>query len=305
MRLTCVPFVFCLCAWAQPASPVAVQAYVPHLTPISYVQPVVGPELKNTPGLVQVLLTIDRDGGVVQAEVLSGPNELREAAVSAAKKQRYRPVQRNGQPVAAYTDGTVFFYVQGKPGTGPPDMAGQMKAMSRLQEVQQQFPRSPAQVFEDNEDQARGATGSQRFYALDELAKSALLANLPDKATAYANELLLSAPKYRKDWNYGNAIHDGNLVLGLLAVRAGNVPAARQYLLEAGSTPGSPQLNSFGPDMSLAKALLEKGEREAVLEYFSRCSAFWAMGKDRLEEWSATVRGGGIPGFRMNARFAR
>lgn len=52
--------------------------------------------------------------------------------------------------------------------------------------------------------------------------------------------------------------------------------------------------------MTLANALLQKGEKDVVLEYFSLCRAFWKMGSAKLDEWSATVRGGGIPSFGAN-----
>ncbi len=51
----------------------------------------------------------------------------------------------------------------------------------------------------------------------------------------------------------------------------------KKYLIAAGKSPGSPQMDSFGPNMTLAKDLLEKGERDAVLEYFMRCRKFWKM----------------------------
>jgi hypothetical protein len=69
-------------------------------------------------------------------------------------------------------------------------------------------------------------------------------------------------------------------------------------LLKAGATPGSPQLNSFGPNMALAKELLDKGEREAVLEYFTLCSKFWD--RDELKEWMALVKDGVTPKFGAN-----
>ena len=67
--------------------------------------------------------------------------------------------------------------------------------------------------------------------------------------------------------------------------------------MAAGATPGSPQLNSFGPNMTLAKELLEKGQSEVVLQYLALCKKFWKMDRGQLDEWSATIRGGGIPDF--------
>ena len=43
---------------------------------------------------------------------------------------------------------------------------------------------------------------------------------------------------------------------------------ANAYLLAVGRTPGSPQLNSFGPNMALAAELLQKEVRDTVLQYF-------------------------------------
>jgi hypothetical protein len=66
---------------------------------------------------------------------------------------------------------------------------------------------------------------------------------------------------------------------------------------------GSPQMNSFGPNMQLAKALLEKGEKDVVLEYFKRCATFWKMGKSQLAGWTASVKTGEIPEFGANLNY--
>ena len=201
---------------------------------------------------------------------------------------------------AQHQHATVNFMVKGKSIGEGLDSAGEMQASRRLSELAASLPRSKAQVLADLEQDAGSGDQMRRFYALAELAKAALTARAIEKSAAYANELLSAAPRHRNDWNYGNAIHDGNMVLGLLALNQGNVKPASQYLLDAGSTPGSPQLNSFGPDMSLAQALLEKGERDTVLEYFSRCRTFWKMGRDNLDAWTETVRAGGMPNMSMN-----
>ena len=78
-----------------------------------------------------------------------------------------------------------------------------------------------------------------------------------------------------KSWNYGNVIYDANTLLGRVALRKGDLKAAKMYLLESGKTPGSPQLNSFGPSFVLDRELLEKGEKAVVLEHLELVSKFW------------------------------
>ncbi len=51
--------------------------------------------------------------------------------------------------------------------------------------------------------------------------------------------------------------------------------------------------------MTLAKELLEKGEKDVVLEFFDLCARFWKY-QPRLSEWTATVKQGGIPDFGAN-----
>ncbi len=139
-----------------------------------------------------------------------------------------------------------------------------------------------------------------RFYDLSDLAKTAFANGNTEAARAFAEELLTLAPQFTNDWNYGNAIHHGNLILGRIAVVEGRVPDAKALLLEAGKSPGSPQLNSFGPNMSLAKDLLETNEQKVVLEYFELCRTFWDMGHDKLDTWSAEVKSGNTPDFGAN-----
>ena len=143
------------------------------------------------------------------------------------------------------------------------------------------------------------ADKSRRDSLLEDLAKGAYSADQLDKARRYADLMLLNS---EAGWNYGNRVHHGNLVLGRIALREGNIEEAKSRLIAAGNTPGSPQLNSFGPNMALAKALLEIGEREIVLEYFELCSKFWNSdrAKDELDKWGVLAAAGRIPDFRAN-----
>ena len=70
------------------------------------------------------------------------------------------------------------------------------------------------------------------------------------------------------------------------------------HLGKAALAAGSPALGSFGPNMRLALELLQRDEREVVLEYFELCSKFWP--RDELNEWAALVKVGGIPDFGAN-----
>jgi tetratricopeptide (TPR) repeat protein len=140
---------------------------------------------------------------------------------------------------------------------------------------------------------------TRKSYLLDDLATTAFDAGDLRKASAFAQQALISATSGKKDWNIGNAIHHGNLILGRIALQAGDIEQAKHYLLKAGQTPGSPQLDSFGPNMALAKDLLEKGQKDAVLEYFVLCAKFWDS-RSQLNTWAATVKQGGIPDFGAN-----
>src|SRR6266516_8030175 len=147
---------------------------------------------------------------------------------------------------------------------------------------------------------AKAKTPQERFYALNDAAKESFVAGNAVDAKKYAQELLTLLPKFSGNWNYGNAVQDANLVLGRIAVTEGRTNEAKQYLIAAGNSPGSPQMNSFGPNVSLAKDLLEKGERDAVIQYFELCRRFWQMHGERLDKWIQEVKDGKIPDFGAN-----
>lgn len=146
----------------------------------------------------------------------------------------------------------------------------------------------------------KAKTVHERFYALNDAAKQSFVLGKTEDARRCANNLLALLPKFLDDWNYGNAVQDANLVLGRIAVQEGRIEDAKRHLLEAGRSPGSAQMNSFGPNMSLAKDLLETGEHDVVLEHFELCRKFWQMDRGRLEQWSQDVKAGKIPDFGAN-----
>lgn len=185
-----------------------------------------------------------------------------------------------------------------------PDASSALAQSYQLDSMSAKSPKEKAAFAEKalsaGEKGLQNADKENKFYELEKLAPSAFEAGDMAKAEQYATELLQMAPEFKGNWNYGNAIHKGNIVLGRIALRRGDIAGAKERLLAAGETPGSPQLNSFGPNMTLAKDLLEKGERDVVLAYFEACAKFWEMGGDELRMWTAIVKGGGTPNFGAN-----
>jgi hypothetical protein len=290
-------------ALSDAPAPGVVQAYVPQLAPLERVEPGVSSGPKEG-AIVRELVTVDPRGAVAHQEALNGPADLRQAAASAVKKWRFQPVVRNGQAVFAYTDVSIAFASPAQ--EQPPESAaspGDPAAIRRLSELEQAMPRSPAQVLADLENDSEGDGPDRRFHALGGIAKAALAASSMQKAEAAARELLAGAADRPGDLESGNAIYTGYSTLGLVALSRGNIGAARAELLAAGRTKGSPQLNSFGPDVTLAKTLLERGERDVVLQFFDECRAFWKQGQQRLDQWSELVRQGLVPEFGQNLRY--
>jgi len=292
-------------AAAAATTPCEPQAYVPDLRPLFQPQAALPESAFSQFGeervgyeSVTMLVTVGPQGSVTGAEALSGIEILRQPAVDAVLHFKYRPVMRNGQPVCALTVATTVFQTPGKPLT-PPDSANQFAAaMKRQRELESQWPRSPQQVLADMQQDLDVAGGSRRQFALPALAKTALAAGALDQAVVYAKDML-----DRDSGGGGDAIFYGNMVLGQVALRNGDVAAAKQYLIASGKTPGSPVLDSFGPNMSLAKELLDRGERDAVLEFFSLCRVFWANHAQILDSWSETVRREHLPDFGANLRY--
>ncbi|MEC4673491.1 MAG: hypothetical protein VST68_04825 [Nitrospirota bacterium] len=158
-----------------------------------------------------------------------------------------------------------------------------------------------AKKFSETMNDLKNAKSSEdRFYILGKAAKVAFSVGEYDKARIYALELIDQSSQFKGNWNHGNAIHDGNMVLGRLALFDGNLEKAKKHLFESGKTPGSPQLNSFGPNMSLARDLVKEGEEKVVLEYFYLCRQFWKLDFGKLSRWTFYIQVGITPGFGVN-----
>jgi hypothetical protein len=134
---------------------------------------------------------------------------------------------------------------------------------------------------------------------LPRLAKAAFAAGDYVRAERYADEAL-EAARHGVFWWTGDAIHQGNIMLGRLALRRGDIEEAKRRLIAAGKAPGSSTLASVGPSMQLAKDLLDRGESTTVVEYLQQCGSFWEGNRGKLAEWIALVKAGLKPDFGAN-----
>jgi tetratricopeptide (TPR) repeat protein len=137
------------------------------------------------------------------------------------------------------------------------------------------------------------ATGNPGWLAWQrwELAESAFLAGDIAKTDMYADAMINNPGDCKKDAHlYGNSVFWGNYYRGRTSVLKGNLKEAGKYLLEAGKTPGSAQLDSFGPDFDLAQDLLDRGEKAVVVEFLESCKRFWD--KEKLDGWVKSIKEG-------------
>ena len=84
-------------------------------------------------------------------------------------------------------------------------------------------------------------------------AQAAFAAGRYDLAKQHAQAMLDAKPFRGPD---GDLLHEGNTMLGRVALVDGDVERAKSHLLASGNVPTSPVLGSFGPSMSLASELL-------------------------------------------------
>ncbi len=132
---------------------------------------------------------------------------------------------------------------------------------------------------------SKATANEDRFYALGDAARLSFLTGKTEEARSFANELLSLVPEFQANWNHDNAIHVSNIVLGRIALAEGRIDDAKNHLTTAGTIHGSPQLDTYGPDMSLANDLLAKGEQQVVLDYIELCRKFWSIDAGVLNRW--------------------
>jgi hypothetical protein len=109
--------------------------------------------------------------------------------------------------------------------------------------------------------------------------------------SAYAEKLLRENP------GSGDAIYTGNLILAQAALDKNDIASAKTLLLQAASTPGAHTIEQNGLDVSVARVLFDRGERDTVAEYLNRGRKLWPQGAQIINRWQTAIRAGRRPNF--------
>ncbi|HUP02798.1 MAG TPA: M56 family metallopeptidase [Bryobacteraceae bacterium] len=126
------------------------------------------------------------------------------------------------------------------------------------------------------------------------------------QAGAYAKEAMDMANSARTDPDYGTALYDANLVLGMAALNSGDPQTAGKYLLAAAGAPATDELRypmaglrpwgtEWQIDNPLAKSLLTVGERDVVAKFLDRYANLCVTQREKLLEEAALIRSGRNP----------
>lgn len=124
-----------------------------------------------------------------------------------------------------------------------------------------------------------------------------------DDVRKQANTLIKMMAPYKNDQKefqtYVTALHYANIVLGRVNLREGKIEEAKTNLAQATNIKGSASLTTFGPKMTLAKELLEKGEKDAVIQFIHDCVPYWDLKnvKSVTENWIKLIKEGKMPSF--------
>jgi hypothetical protein len=118
--------------------------------------------------------------------------------------------------------------------------------------------------------------------------------------TQYAARLIRENG-HSADPAYGYAVYTGNLILAQAALDRDDLESSRKFLLKAATTTGFRYIEQNGPDAVVARSLLQRGDRDTVLDYLRRFHKLWPRGMQVLERWETTISAGRIPNFNNRA----
>ena len=107
------------------------------------------------------------------------------------------------------------------------------------------------------------------------LLRDLYIAGQKDRAFAICNNMLHLVKEHSRQRQNGDIINTAHTVLGLIALDSNDVELAKHHLHLSSQGASSPVNCSFGPMLDLASAFIDRGDRQAAIDYLQECKAFW------------------------------
>jgi len=156
----------------------------------------------------------------------------------------------------------------------------------------------PGECIDNSADRAEEAYKRVLALTRNSSARETLAGDMADAAFKVGD--FTGAAELAKIYLQGRdhtAPQRANTLLGRVALRTGDVPAAKQYLLDSSMPSAAKDIAFSGPTMVLAKELLAQGDQDTVIHYLENCLTLWPRGENVLQIWIADIRNGKIPNF--------
>jgi hypothetical protein len=133
------------------------------------------------------------------------------------------------------------------------------------------------------------------------LAQYAFLAGQLDQAEEIAKVLMKSDDP--SSYTSRRQQYIAHIILGRVALERKQVGRAKKHLQSATQCARGILLTTFGPDMSLAKGLLDHGMQFVVLEYLKQFLSCPSRMNPIIEQWIKEINGGKVPDFGILGRW--
>jgi hypothetical protein len=142
-----------------------------------------------------------------------------------------------------------------------------------------------------------------RYLRIANVGWTAFLSGDCAKARYYANLSLETGKQLGYEIESAQCTHDAQVLLGCVCLVEDDIKGAKAHLLAAAPIKMRDTLDSVRPNMTLAKALLDRGQKGVVLQFLGSCSDFaegrsWKNGVATVKKWIAAIHKGRIPRFK-------
>lgn len=141
------------------------------------------------------------------------------------------------------------------------------------------------------DDLVKNGTDEDRLYVLPTLIRSDIYAGGSVVAEDRTRDYLALVKQHSDHARFNQALFEANMYIGKLALHRGDRKTAVRLLVAAVDSPGSAELRFMQIDMTLARSLVDWGEREAVAKFLDRCAQI-NRESDKYKLWAADIRKG-------------